>query len=401
MSDAVLPRIDLPALRPEAQLLMVCARLSLSARERERMLQLVEGPLDWTCLAGLAERHGLRPLLYRHIDAWAPHAAPAPVFTRLWAWTERMRIRNRSMAAELLRILNLFEANGIPALPYKGPALAASVYGDLSLREFGDLDILLRRHDIAAAKALLLAQGFEPEYPLRPADEAALIRSRVHYHLALVHPATSVMVELHWMTDLDFPVDAAPGRPWWDEPAAAPLEEGRVRAFTSRDLLLILCLHGSKHHWMSLGWLVDVAELIRQQPQMDWEGMLAYARAHACERRLALGLYLAHALLDAPVPPWLVQRSAKHAGVGTLSAQLLRHFFDAEHQGRGKLESLRLDLALYDAPRLRARHLLRVIFAPSIEERSRWPQPRGFGFVAFPRRLLRLTCRTVASLFRE
>ena len=38
-----------------------------------------------------------------------------------------------------------------------------------------------------------------------------------------------------------------------------------VPALPDRELLLILCLHGTKHFWSSLGWLVDVAELIRRE----------------------------------------------------------------------------------------------------------------------------------------
>ena len=38
------------------------------------------------------------------------------------------------------------------------------------------------------------------------------------------------------------------------QPLAAPGAE---------DLLLILCMHGAKHLWKNLGWICDVAELLR------------------------------------------------------------------------------------------------------------------------------------------
>src|SRR3712207_8653927 len=38
--------------------------------------------------------------------------------------------------------------------------------------------------------------------------------------------------------------------------------------------LLILCVHGTKHIWGRLSWICDVAELLRTQPDMDWEYVL-------------------------------------------------------------------------------------------------------------------------------
>ena len=400
MSDTGLRRPDIRQLGPEAELLLACARLYLTHPMRDRILELVRGPLDWTNLVALAERHGLRPLLHRHIESLAPDAVPPPIFKLLWAWTERTRSRNRAMAKELLRLLALLDAKGIPALPYKGPALAVSIYGDLALREFGDLDVLVRQEDMPGAIALLIEQGLEPAYALRPVDQAELIHSPLHYHLALIHPVSSLMVELHWMTDLDFPVEAMSQRCWWTRTPELALEQGRVRAFTAPELLLILCLHGSKHHWMSLGWLVDVAELIRQHPDMRWECVLQHARTHGCARRLALGLHLADLLLDAPVPSRVLQRIANISAIHRLSGEVMRNLFDAQSTGKGRLAALRLDLALYDARRLRWRHLLRVIFAPSIKEWLWWRRYRGLQFLAYPARIIRLACRSASAIFK-
>jgi hypothetical protein len=294
------------------------------------------------------------------------------------------------MTQELLRILALLAYSGIAAMPYKGPALAASVYGDISLREFADLDILLRPQDIAQAKALLLEQGYLPEYPLQPAVEAALLRSRTHYHLALVHGTSAIMAELHWMTDLDFPVEALAVVPWWARAARVDLEEGKVRCLEVRELLLILCLHGSKHHWSSMGWLVDVAELIREHSGLDWTWVMGQARELACERRLALGLDLAHRLLGAPLPQEVLGRIAAVPRVHELSAQVVRRLFEATPARTSALRNLVLDLRLYDLARQRLGHLLNVVFAPSLVEWSRWPVPRGLLFLHYPLRLFRL-----------
>lgn len=377
-------------LRPEAELLLCCARLELQPGERRRILRLLESEPDWAYLLDLASRHGLRPLLYRHLNAVAAATLPKAVFAGMWGWYESNSRRNQAMAAELLRILALLDANGIPALPYKGPALAASIYGDTALREFNDLDLLLRQQDVLPARALLRALGYQPKYALKPAVEAAFLRSTGQYHLVLLHDRSAVMLELHWATDPDYPVEAIGDQQWWARPGAAMLGGEEVRCFAPDELLLVLCLHGSRHHWASLGWLVDVAELLRQHPRIDWDWIMRAAQGLSCERRLALSLHLAHRLLDAPLPAQIRGLIAADANSLRLAADMAAALFDPEFREMNAFARLALNLRLYQRRRQQLRHCVHNLLAPSLVEWSQWPLPRPLFFLYVPMRLLRL-----------
>src|SRR6185503_974491 len=122
--------------------------------------------------------------------------------------------------------------------------------------------------------------------------EAGFLASPAQYHFVLRHERTGLLVELHWKTDRDFAVERDDDS-WWAATRAG---------FAPHELLLVLCLHGTKHYWSSLGWLVDVAELLRSHPQLDWEAIDAGTRELGCVRRVAVGLRLAQELLDAPLP---------------------------------------------------------------------------------------------------
>ena len=381
---------DRARLSPEAQTLLACARLDLTDADRDGLAQALAPGLDWGRLTDLAERHGLRPLLYRHLDAEAPEQVPRQTVVDLWTHHERRALTNRLMAEELLRILGALEQAGIPALPYKGPVLAASLHGDLALREFGDLDILLRPQQVLAAKALLQAHGYRPLYDLKPAVEAAFLASRAQYHLVMVHGVSSISVELHWMTDPDFPVERIDDEQWWAGLDQIAVAGGRVRCFSNRELMLVLCLHGSKHHWTGLGWLVDVAELARRQSRADWDWILARAKAMACERRLALGLHLAGEWLGARLPLDVQRHAAAVSAVPELAHKLSATWFTREHHSWGPVSRLRLDLKLDDRGGLRLRHLANVLFTPSLAEWSAWPLPRVLHFLYLPLRLVRL-----------
>lgn len=376
---------------PEAELLLCCARLELDDAQRERIVHLVGRGPDWPWLLRMAEWHGLRPLLYRHLNALARAAVPKPAFIELWSGHEINARRNRAMAQELTRIVAALEGRGIAAIPWKGPALAEFLYADVALREFGDLDILVRPAQLLAAKAILESLGYVSHYSLTPAAEAAFLRSAMQYHVVMRHPANKTVVELHWKTDLDHPIERAADDLWWDGLGRIPLGISEIRCFSTEELLLVLCLHGTKHFWTSLGWLVDVSELLRQHPALDWEWIGARARELACERRLAIGLTLSRRLLGAPLPTAALHAGADSRRVAVLANEMADALF--QPRDRGPFALLLLNLRLYERFRQRLAFCVHVVLAPSLVEWTRWPLPRPLFFLYFPLRAARLACK--------
>ena len=384
---------DRPFESAEVELLMCCARIVLEPGGRETIQRLAGSGLDWEAFIALAGIHGLLPLVYRHVDTAAAEIVPRPVLVELWGRHERTAQRNRAMTRQLLEILAALEAAGVPAIPYKGPALAFSVYGDVAMREYGDLDILVRAKDLLRGKAVLQAQGYSPEYPLEPAVESAFLRAPSQHHMVLAC-ADRAPVELHWKTDPDFPVELDDDA-WWTGLERVGLEQGVVRRVADRELLLILCLHGSRHWWGSLGWLVDVAEMIRQGPQVDWGWILARAKSLGCERRLALGVHLAQRLLGAPLPEAVRRRVAAYPGLAGLASRIEAIMF-ARNAGFNTLQGLHMNLKLYEHMAQRIAHLANALFEPSLIEWTRWPLPRPLFFLYPPLRLVRLTRKYIA-----
>ena len=90
---------------------------------------------------------------------------------------------NLLRTGELVKCLNLLQSQGITAVPMKGPVLAASAYGSLVLREFNDLDILVRERDVTRARDILIAEGYCPTYHLPPSQDGAVIAIAREYKL--------------------------------------------------------------------------------------------------------------------------------------------------------------------------------------------------------------------------
>ena len=162
-----------------------------------------------------------------------------------------------------------------------------------------------------------------------------------------------------------------------------------MRVFAPRELLPILCLHGTKHFWVSLGWLVDVAELLRRQPGIDAKWIADRAKRLGCERRIAVGLALARDWLGAPLPVEL-EALLCDAQALKLAAGIGARFFAPEEKPYGILEATALNLRLHQGGARRIRYALRLALAPRWGEWLRWRLPRPLFFLYFPLRLARL-----------
>jgi len=116
-------------------------------------------------------------------------------------------------------------------------------------------------------------------------------------------------VELHWGVierHFSFPLDPK----WlWGRLERVSLGGAAVLTLWPEDLLLILCIHGSKHLWERLSGICDVAELIRGGREMDWERITEQAAALGGERMFFLGHYLASDLLGAALPEEVLQKA--------------------------------------------------------------------------------------------
>ncbi len=324
--------------RPEIELIICCARTHIDTVTAERIKLLLQQDIDWAYLIKTAHQHGVMPLLYRSLKITCPEAVPNAILYELQTHFHANALRNEFLVKELIKLLNLLEAHGIPAIPFKGPVLAASVYSNLELRQFCDLDILVHEQDVQKAKGLLISQGYRPYFPesstqetaylqaLTGAQEAAYLQSQWEHHF--VHDDSMVNVDLHQgITPKSFSFPLAPEH-LWSRLKPLSLAGKTVLTFLPEDLLLILCVNGARECWEKMSRLCDVAELIRVNQEIDWQQVIEQARRLGSERMLLLGLLLAHSLLGTTLPDEVCQRIQADPVLELLVAQVNEHLFD-------------------------------------------------------------------------
>jgi Uncharacterised nucleotidyltransferase len=320
-----------PDRRPEVEMLLACARTGMNSDATRRVEHAPQDGIDWDYLICAALYHGTAPLLFRNLSRISFARIPDATLQQLRRIVGLMARWSLSLTGELLELLARFHEIGIRALPLKGPVLAAAAYGDLSLRPFGDLDILMPRDDIPKAKDVLLQRGYRPALQLTASDEQAYLQS--HHDYKFSRSRDGIIVELQWgVTQLSFafPLDFDE---MWHHRGEICVAGSVVPTIVTEDLLLALCVHGAKHRWDRLKWICDVAEIVdRSQWPIDWNRLMTDARKRGGQRMLLLGLFLARDLLDAILPDKVLKTIRNDSQIKLLAGRVVERLFRERSQ---------------------------------------------------------------------
>lgn len=374
-----------PALSPEMALVLACIRPGEDPESRNRIGNLAREPLDWERLATAALHHRVMPLVVRRLAAVCPDAVPPEALKRLRDLFYLNTGRALRLVAALKTLLERLEADGIRSVPFKGPILAGRAYGDETLRQFEDLDILVARGDLFRALETLSAGGFHPLMKIPESIGNAVLKSE---YGVCCENGGRLYVDLHW--DL---FGRYLGRPFGIDAAGAleraDLEAMPVDRLRDEAALLYLCVHGAKHLWPRLESVCAVAHLIDLRPRMDWEWIERTAGYLKCRRMLALGVYLSEALLNVRPPERPARAFAPDGGILKLSRKIVsRLLSNGPAAGEGGIQP---DFSLFhllvrDSVPDALRHAARLLFTPSRED---WQRFAGGGKGAAPPRLKR------------
>jgi hypothetical protein len=320
---------------------------------------------DWRRLLAQADADDLLPALAHALAGVPDAAAPPPTRRRLTDALAAGRARHLVMSDALARVLARFEAERIPAIVLKGPALAETVYPDPALRPFGDLDVLVRPADRVRADAALLALGHR-----RLADAHSWDFDVAWDGATLYATPEGVHVDLHWslLTEPRYPWNHAETAAVWERAAPLTVAGRRALGLAREDLVLYLAAHLAVHHALS-GLLRhgDVALVLRHDTP-DWPRLLERAARWRVGRALFLVLARVEAVFGPLVPPDVLAALRPRGPRAALLAALLR---DAGAERRVRLEHL-VTLLLADRGRDVAGALGHALCPPGAWLRARY-----------------------------
>ncbi len=360
-------------LRPELELILLCARTRLDEAAAGRVRALLRGGLNWSDVVATAFQHHVASILYENLRLTAEELVPTVWLDSLRQYTRESSGLALLLLSELLRIHEIFEAEQLPLIPYKGPVLSWLAYRSLTGRTFIDLDFVTKQENIPRATALLKGAGFTASFA--PQEELAGRSGPAPGQYAFVRESSRAQVELHTEQTLRyFPVPLD-----FDKMSrrfiTVEIAGRKMRTFSVEDTLVMLCVHGTKHFWDRLAWIVDVAELITAQP-VDWEHSSRIAAEMKSTRVFLLGLFLAHEWLGTALPQPVLERAQRDAAVRWLAEKVRAQFEGNADASPGVVPRSLFRLRSSDGIWQGMRQLLRLALSPTEHDRHTTRLPR-------------------------
>jgi hypothetical protein len=358
----------------------------------ERLRSLATATADWDRVVDYARTHGVVSLVASSLTEHCRDLVPERLLDTLRVERQDIAKRNLGMTQELCQVLGNLENEGFDVLPYRGPVLAADAYGDVASRQFGDIDLLVRREEIPALKRFLERRGYEAQYQRAGTEELSSGQEWAYTHYRRDYPfvdaTNGTVIELHWrVLDRRFPT-AIELDTVWDRRETTSVAGTDLPIFGPEDRLLMLCVHGTRHYWERLEWICDVAELL-QSATVDWAAALSRAQSFDAGRMFLLGPALVHRLYGVDLSDEILTAIKADPAIDDLVDTALGRLFDDEMPGQVALQ--RFQASSLERYRDKAYLLAWWLFVPTRNEIELVALPRLASFLYYAVRPLRLS----------
>lgn len=368
----------------------------ISASELEKL-----GPSDWQALLRLATDQRVRPLLHHRLcERGLTAAVPANIREDLRSSYRRNTLRLLHMSAEFRPIAIALQAEGIPVVVLKGLYLASSVYESIGLREMNDIDLMVRRQNVAQAAEILTDLGYRPHRPYVLESDLAW-----SHHLTCHIKPGGPAVELHWHI-------TRPGQSYsidleelWERVQPVRIAGVDVLALCPEDMVLHICLHTSYQHRFEFGLRpsCDLATIIHHfQNDLDWDAIKERTVRWGWQRGVTLALTFAQEWVGAALPEDLLPGLQPEGFDATILVTARDQVFTPRRATRELSANVARLIDRRSSLKHISGHLFRMIFpSTSLMSKAYGVSPGSFRlYLTYPRRWWELIQRNGTDLFR-
>ena len=323
-------------LKPEDQLLLSCAQTRMSSENENKIKNLLDSNLNWKFIFDKARINGLVPLLYYNLNRIDSNKIPDNILLNLKKLYHKNVHRNILLTAELIKVFDLLKNGGVKAVTYKGPVLALNAYGSLAFREFGDVDILIRKADVNKAKKIMNDNGFYLDPPIE-------LKTSIYIQLASEYQFKNSfggIIEINWSFIGNYFYFPNSPKLLFNDLKNYKINDFVIKTISPENDFLMLCIHCSKHNWKRILWICDLREFLENN-EINWADLWEKADQLAVKRIVIINLILLKNLFGLEYQK-IAQLSDKYAQ--ELACQIIRRKFIEDKNSWSKSEKIFLYL---------------------------------------------------------
>ena len=342
--------------------------------------------IDWDILLRLASDHAVTPMLY---SVLRDVPLPERIATELRSAFETSVQWSMAQSGELAGLAALLAEHEVPFIALKGPLLSRYLYGELTARSSGDIDLLVKPDHVLRIRDLLASRGYRVANTLHWSSDSAYLRSREN-EISFESPS-GVSIDVHWRILPGYFASPFDGLDVWETSQTVMLAGRQIQTLSPEHLLILICSHSAKHAFERLGWICDISRFLIVTPNLNWSAIVNQAERTRTLRQLSIGVALAADVLGAPRPRQLTEDPA----VTNLAHSVQDRLFAGNARRVSALELTRFCVELLDNGPHRFRFLTGHYLTPSEAEYKVLSLPPSLYFLYYPYRPVRLFAKHV------
>lgn len=347
----------------EDQLLIYLIQTSKNPETEIKVRKIIKKGINWDHLLKKAFYQGLRPLIYYNLKNYSD-IVPGDVLNYFGDYFFKNTQKNLLFMGELKKVIEILEENGIEVIAYKGPVLAIMAYNNVSLREFGDIDLYVNLKDIPNVKKIMPLLGYEATFQLEKQQEAAYFKFQREYKFK--NRSNHVLIEIKWKFFVpSFSFRANPDAFFTSQTEVMNLNNTKIETISAENLILLLSIHNASHYWPKLSHICDISQ-ISSQKKFDWAKIEQKASILGFKRVLYINLVLARDLVGLELPEEFSMKLDDDERANLLAKKIQDNMLSIEDEIKW-YEKIYLRISIRENNINKIKDFFKLIFSPTTD----------------------------------
>jgi len=259
-------------LKPEEQFILLAADIKPDQTILNRLDELIPTIRDWEVFTKMAIDRAAAPLIVDKLFKLSNAGLfPEKVLRNLKQASLRTLTRNMLLTEHFRQVIRALTEAGVPVIALKGSMLSEWLYGNINLRQFSDLDLLVPQEKGLDAVAILDKMGYVQDNLIMSEfiNENTFI---VHYK-PMIKNGVSVEIHIRIHSETEpYQVDL---QDMWQHAVPLKLHGVEALGFSPEDLLMHLCIHLDKHFIVGqfqFTCLYDIVNMLNHKGELlNWD----------------------------------------------------------------------------------------------------------------------------------
>lgn len=296
-------------LQVEDRIILSSVKVHPNFSELEHLNGLVLLVQDWDYLISTIIDRGIAPLLYKKLPLLSNSSKiPETVKTKLQQTYYKTFSRSALLYEHFKKIAEAFTTQNIPLIGLKGIYLSEWLYQDIGLRQFSDIDLLVKEEDGKNCLAILSKFGFKQvDIGL---SKLVLSKFEIIHYPSMVFDGVSV--EIHIKLHREDEKYNVLTSELWRNAMPTTINGTNVYTLNTYDLLIYLCLHLDKHFnkgHVQFTCFNDITNLLeRCTDTLNWTKLIDTCKLYKCEEIVFKYIVMTNTYMQASIPINIIQK---------------------------------------------------------------------------------------------